>query len=139
MSIFYVSCRFLLFSIILSSLAKLFITRIFLYIFLESFLSTTILTISWWRCVLYRNQSIDLLSKLMEWFLYDRDLHHERVNHSSGIIRMRILNWLRCWYFHSSGRNALSKMTKINKKIISKTREWSWTNSSVKSTIWKKK
>ena len=28
----------------------------------------------------YRNQSIELLCKLMDWFLYDRDLHHERVN-----------------------------------------------------------
>ena len=27
----------------------------------------------------YRNQSINLQSKLMDWFLYDRDLRHERV------------------------------------------------------------
>ena len=27
----------------------------------------------------YRNQSIDLRSKSMDWFLYDRDLRHERV------------------------------------------------------------
>ena len=27
-----------------------------------------------------RNQSIDLQSKSMEWFLYDRDLRHERIN-----------------------------------------------------------
>ena len=26
-----------------------------------------------------RNQSIDLQGKSMDWFLYDRDLHHERV------------------------------------------------------------
>ena len=30
--------------------------------------------------LLYRNQPIDLHSKLMDWFLYDRDLRHERVN-----------------------------------------------------------
>ena len=24
----------------------------------------------------YRNQSIDLQCKLMDWFLYDRDIHH---------------------------------------------------------------
>ena len=29
--------------------------------------------------VIYRNQSIDLQSKSVHWFLYDRDLHHERV------------------------------------------------------------
>ena len=27
----------------------------------------------------YRNQSIDLLYKLMDWFLYGRDLRHKRV------------------------------------------------------------
>ena len=28
----------------------------------------------------YRNQSIDLQSKSVDWFLYDRDLYQERVN-----------------------------------------------------------
>ena len=28
----------------------------------------------------YRNQSTDLLFKSMDWFLYDNDLRHERVN-----------------------------------------------------------
>ena len=28
----------------------------------------------------YRNQSMDLKSKSVDWFLYDRDLRHERVN-----------------------------------------------------------
>ena len=28
----------------------------------------------------YRNQSIDLRSKSMDWFLYDNGLRHERVN-----------------------------------------------------------
>ena len=28
----------------------------------------------------YRNQSIDLYSKSMDWYLYDRDLRHEEVN-----------------------------------------------------------
>ena len=39
-----------------------------------------ILTLSWRRSLSYRNQSIDLQSKSMNWFLYDRDLRHERVN-----------------------------------------------------------
>ena len=38
------------------------------------------LTLSWWRSLSYRNKSIDLLCKSMDWFLYDRDLRHERVN-----------------------------------------------------------
>ena len=35
-----------------------------------------VLTLSWWRSQSYRNLSIDLLCKLMDWFLYDRDLRH---------------------------------------------------------------
>ena len=38
------------------------------------------LTLSWRRPLSYRNQSIDLRSKPMDWFLYDNGLRHERVN-----------------------------------------------------------
>ena len=38
-----------------------------------------VLTPSWRRSLSYRNQSIDFQSKSMNWFLYDRDLCHERV------------------------------------------------------------
>ena len=38
------------------------------------------LTLSWRRPLSYRNQSIDLQSKSMGWFLYDNGLRHERVN-----------------------------------------------------------
>ena len=41
--------------------------------------STNGLTLSWQRSLSYRNQSIDFQSKSMNWFLYDRDLRHERV------------------------------------------------------------
>ena len=138
MSISYATCRFLLFFIIQFFLSILFIIQTFPYNFFESFLSPIILTLSWRRSLLYRNYSIDLLSKLTDWFLYDRGYHHERVKHSSGIIRMRILNPLRYLYFYSSGRNALSKRT-ANKKNICKIREWSWTSNRAKSTIWRKK
>ena len=37
------------------------------------------LTLSWRRPLSYRNQSIDLLCKSMECFLYDNGLRHERV------------------------------------------------------------
>ena len=37
------------------------------------------LTLSWRRPLSYRNQSIDLQSKSMSWFLYDNVLRHERV------------------------------------------------------------
>ena len=38
------------------------------------------LTHSWRRSLPYRNQSIDLQGKSMDWFLYDKSIHHERVN-----------------------------------------------------------
>ena len=37
-------------------------------------------TLSWRRNLTHRNQSIDLHSKLMDWFLYYRAIRHERVN-----------------------------------------------------------
>ena len=41
--------------------------------------SVEALTLSWRRSLSYRNQSIHLLCKSMDWFLYDRDLCHEIV------------------------------------------------------------
>ena len=38
-----------------------------------------ILTFSWLRYLSYRNQPIDLQGKSMDWFLYDRDVHHARI------------------------------------------------------------
>ena len=40
----------------------------------------SILNLSWRRSLLYRNQSIVLQNKWMDWFLYDKNLRHERVN-----------------------------------------------------------
>ena len=37
------------------------------------------LTLSWRRPLSYRNQSIDLFSKSMDWFLFDNGPRHERV------------------------------------------------------------
>ena len=37
------------------------------------------LTLLWRRPLSYRNQSIDLQSKWVDWFLYDNGLRHERV------------------------------------------------------------
>ena len=39
----------------------------------------TLLTLSRRGPLSYRNQSIDLLCKSMDWFLYDNGLRHERV------------------------------------------------------------
>ena len=40
------------------------------------------LTLSRWRPLSYGNQSIDLQTKSMDWFLYNRDLDHERVKNN---------------------------------------------------------
>ena len=40
------------------------------------------LTFSWRRPLSYRNQSIDLLRRWMDWFLYDNGLRHERVKNT---------------------------------------------------------
>ena len=42
--------------------------------------SLSFLTLSRWRPLSYRNQSIDLLCESMNWFLYDNGLRHERAN-----------------------------------------------------------
>ena len=40
----------------------------------------SILNLSWQGSLLYKDQSIDLQNKSMDWFLYDKRLCHERVN-----------------------------------------------------------
>ena len=46
------------------------------------------LTLSWWRPLLYRNQSIDLFCKSVDCFLYDNGFRHELLN-----IRSKIWKW----------------------------------------------
>ena len=63
--------------------------RYFPVIFLVSDVSENVtfkigLTLSWWRSLSNRNQSIDLQSESMVWLLYDRDLLHERVNYRTS-------------------------------------------------------
>ena len=54
--------------------------------------SSISLTLSRRRPLSYRNQSIDLLHKSMDWFLYDNGLRLERVNekHSIKILKCHI-------------------------------------------------
>ena len=47
---------------------------------LQSITADFRLSLPWRRSLSYRNQSIDLLCKPMDWFQYDRDLRHERIN-----------------------------------------------------------
>ena len=63
----------------------------------------THLTLSWRRPLSYRNQYIDLLCKSMDWFLYDRDLRHERVNDCASFLKIILMEHnvpvLNCLYF----------------------------------------
>ena len=52
------------------------------FLCMTSLTSKCSLTLSWRRPLSYRNQSIDLLCKSVDWFLYDNGLHHERVKSS---------------------------------------------------------
>ena len=49
------------------------------------FLLSFILTLSWQRPLSYRNQSIDLLCKSVDWFLYDNSLRQERVKQENKL------------------------------------------------------
>ena len=55
---------------------------------------TNHLTLSWRRPLSYRNQSIDLLRKLMDWFLYDNGLRHERVKNEKETWSYYFSNWI---------------------------------------------
>ena len=67
------------------------------------------LTLLWWRSLSYRNQSIDLESKSMDWFLPDRDLLHERVHHFLELVLLLKKNFL---------KRKINKSSKIILKTI---------------------
>ena len=48
------------------------------------------LTLSCRRPISYRNQSIDLLPKSMDWFLYDIGLHHERIKQFVIVLQHKV-------------------------------------------------
>ena len=50
------------------------------------------LTLSWRRSLSCRNQSIDLLCKSFDWFLYDRDLRNERVKNCGKLWTRKTYN-----------------------------------------------
>ena len=61
------------------------------------------LTLSWRVPLSYRNQSIRLQSKSMDWFLYDNGLRHERV---------KFPFWISFWYWEGVEiKNAASQLT----------------------------
>ena len=72
-------------------------------------LTTQSLASSWRRSLSYRNESIDLLCKSMDWFLYDRALRHERIKKSWEWNILPMANWkelrkkLLCSHFEKKG------------------------------------
>ena len=72
------------------------------------------LNLSWRRPLSYRNESIDLRSKLMDWFLYDKGLHHERVNG-------RQFSTKKCAWYHQHLQRVLSteEYSVLNQRIAS--------------------
>ena len=56
------------------------------------------LTLSWRRPISYRNQSIDLWSKSMDWFLYDIGLRHdERVKEEKYLSERSLFKHICSW------------------------------------------
>ena len=96
------------------------------------------LTLSWRRFLSYRNQSIDLLCKLMNWFLYDRYLRHERVRDYFYI------NWTLtdslshsfCWWI-STREIPASKMNSVLKARFIAMRYWACNIDHPKTRAWK--
>ena len=54
------------------------------------------LTLSRRRPLLYRNQSIDLDSKSMDWFLYDNSLRQEKVKQDIVTIKFDLIEQWTC-------------------------------------------
>ena len=66
------------------------------------FKSVNKLTISWRRPISYRNQSIDLFRKLMDWFLYDIGLRHKRIKTGSVCLLFLSSHVFTALEFHSN-------------------------------------
>ena len=93
------------------------------------------LTLSWRSSLSYRNQTIDLFCKLIDWFLYDKDVRHE-IAHSTLIVNSHH-SWKRdycktwfppdCWFLLSSSSIIRDKLTCVLPKlagVLSSTKFW---------------
>ena len=75
------------------------------------------LTLSWRRSLSYRNQSIDLHSKSMDWSLNNRYLGHERVSDLANILSIYSLYEFKyyCYYWYNK-RTTLKNMLSLREK-----------------------
>ena len=78
--------------------------------------SLTLLTLSWRRPSSYRNQSIDLQSKSMDWFLYDNCLRYERVKwrKTSYFCTVNVFRQDHCQKFSSGSPFSILPSLRIN-------------------------
>ena len=58
---------------------------------------STFLTLSWRKSLSFRNHYSHLLCKSMKWFLYDRNLRHERVSINIEVV-LFIDKWIAAWF-----------------------------------------
>ena len=85
---------------------------------INNFLS---LTLSWWRLLSDRNQSIDLHCKSMDWFLYDNNLCHERVNSDPSVLSPFTCFAQEIWYilmFHCLYYSGMFNESKEKFRIV---------------------
>ena len=78
------------------------------------------LTLSWWRLLSYRNQSIYLLCKSMAWFLYHRDFCPERKisqwNIAGNVPDHRIFQEIKTENYNITSQHHNISHKKINKQ-----------------------
>ena len=84
------------------------------------------LTLSGRRPLSYRNQSINLQSKSMKWFLYDDDLRHERVKlklrfHGNNLVSSKTENNENSNLKNKQNLNPLSEVKNLRLKNVNKT------------------
>ena len=81
-----------------------------------------VLTLSWRGSLSYRNQSIDLLCKSMDWFLDDNGLRHERVKYViaklSKPIQISIAGLLRLHFYSGFLENYKKPGKLVSRSII---------------------
>ena len=92
------------------------------------------LTLSWRRLLSYRNQSTDLQSKSMDWFLYDNVLRHKRVKRRNWLqIESRFQKKKNCSriifdnsrdYFNITQRISQKKKHTFNSQLIKVNSTW---------------
>ena len=104
-------------------------------------MSRNSLTISWRRLLSYRNQSIDLPSKSMDWFLNDNGLCHEKVNNSQNITKgfqtVTVVAYYARWLLYDKALHLLSTKAGYGNNSRELTYIFTSLNTGLSLLIWK--